>query len=79
MHGMKRRGGEEHSMFAALQMHLTEGISTPSLSSSWNWGFGVSLFGFRLGFFPTVFLNPGIFMFPAQVAVSESLTTGSSF
>lgn len=79
MDGMKRRDGEEHSMFSTLQMHLTEGISTPSLFSSWNWGFGVSLFVFRLGFFPTIFLNPGIFTFPAQVAVSESLTTGSSF
>lgn len=66
-------------MFAALRMHLTEGISNSSLFSSWNWGFGVSLFGFRLGFFPTIFLNPGIFTFPAQVAVSETPTTGSSF
>lgn len=66
-------------MFAALRMHLTERISNPSLFSSWSWGFRVSLFVLRSGFFPTIFLNPGIFTFPGQVAVSQSPTTGSSF
>lgn len=59
--GVKKRDGEEHSVFAALQMHLTEGISNLSLVSSWNWGFGVSLFGFTSGFFPHCIFKPRYF------------------
>lgn len=79
--GMKRRDGEKHGTVRHPPNSSSGGdlkllpflFMFPVLELRWVY----LVLGW--GFFSNMFLNPGIFMFPAQVAVSESPTTGSSF
>lgn len=81
--GMKTMDGEKHGTVCCPPNSSNRGDLTLPFSLQVP-GVGVGVLGWVYlvlgwGEVSNIFLNPGIFMFPAQVAVSESLTTGSSF